>query len=262
MNEAFIGGIRIHYDVTGEEGSALLALNGKDSHMGWWHPDTVVALSAKNRLIRLDNRGSGKSEHPEQPYSIADMAADAVGLLDELGIAKAHVFGQSMGGMIAQEIAISYPERVDKLVLVATTCGVKRALPSWRMIQWLREKPGAFSASMTMSMLYSDAYLAKHPDVVDDLAKRMRVDPPNPKSMALQQLAAKSFDCGARLDKIQAPTLIIHGAEDWVFRPAHAKLLHRKIKGSKLVIVPGAGHGVFSQEAASVTEQIRTFVNG
>lgn len=259
LEKAFVNGVNICYDSVGE-GFPLIGITGKDSSMDWWHPEAKQAFSEKNRFVMLDNRGSGRSDAPTEPYGIADMAKDVVGLMDALGIEKAHLFGQSMGGMIAQEIAIEYPDRVAKLVLCGTTCGVARAVPSFRMIRFLLQRTTSFSAQNTLEMLFTKSYMRRHPDRIAALVERMEQAPPNPVSVQLHQRASRNFDSFDRLGRIKAPTLIIHGKDDWVFRAKHAELLHRRIAGSKLVLLPGAGHGVFAQERDAVLAEIRHFI--
>lgn len=239
----------------------MIGLTGKDSNMDWWHPAIKAALSERNRFIMLDHRGTGRSDAPTEAYGISDMAKDVVGLMDALEIDKAHILGQSMGGMIAQEIAIEFPSRVAKLVLCSTTCGVKRVPPSLRMLKWLMRKNAVFSPQDTVNMLYSKAYIQENPAMIASLVERMQIAPSNPRSMEIHKHANKSFDSYHRLGQISAPTLIIHGEDDWVFRPKHAKILNQHIPDSKLILFPGAGHGIFSQEYHKVLEEIHCFID-
>ncbi|MFD0671028.1 alpha/beta fold hydrolase [Cohnella sp. GCM10027633] len=260
MGRAFVNGIHLRYESEGE-GFPIVAITGKDGSMDWWHPAIKSALSAGNRLIMLDNRGTGGSDRPAEPYGIADMAKDVVGLFNVLGIDKAHLLGQSMGGMIAQEIAIEHPERVEKLILCSTTCGVRRALPTFRMIRWLARKPAEFDSRAALAMLFSDAYIRDNPEEIADLVERMSGSPPGAATMAMHKQASASFDSFDRLGRIEAPTLIIHGEDDWVFRPKHAEMLHKRIFNSRLVTYPRAGHGVLSQERLKALEEIRRFID-
>lgn len=260
MDKALANGMRICYESIGE-GTPIVAIAGRDSSMHSWPPAVKAALSRGHRLIVFDHRGTGQSDKPEAPYSIADLAKDVVGLMDALGIDKAHLLGMSMGGMIAQEIAISSPRRVAKLVLCSTTCGPTRLVPSWRMIKAMSRKPSVWSPRDTIDMLYTPAYQRDNPQLMAALTARMQSAPPDRKSMAIHRQASKCFDSLRRLWRIAAPTLIVHGEEDWVFRPRHAKLLHRRIPGSKLLLVPRAGHGVLFQEADAVTASVVDFLD-
>lgn len=260
MSTVFVNGVNICYESIGE-GFPLIGLTGKDSNMDWWHPAIKAALSERNRFIMLDHRGTGRSDAPTETYGISDMAKDVIGLMNALDIEKAHILGQSMGGMIAQELAIEVPSRVSKLILCSTTCGVKRVPPSFRMIKWLMRKNAAYSPQDTLNMLYSKAYIQENPDLIASLVERMRIAPSNSRSMETHHEASKNFDSYHRLGRISAPTLIIHGEDDWVFSPKHAKILNRRIPGSKLILFPHAGHGVFSQEHRKVLEEIHRFVD-
>lgn len=260
MDTVFVNGVTICYRSEGK-GFPLIGITGKDSNMDWWHPAIRSALSENYRFIMLDNRGSGRSDAPTEPYGIADMARDVIGLMDALGIDKAYLLGQSMGGMIAQEMAIEFPERVAKLILCGTTCGVTRALPSIKMLKWMWRKPTGFSPQDTLDMLYPEAYMRANPEKAAALVQRMQGAPPNPVGMNMHKQASRAFDSFERLGRISAPALIVHGEEDWVFRPRHARILHRRIAGSRLVLIPGAGHGVMSQEPRKVLEEIRRFLD-
>jgi pimeloyl-ACP methyl ester carboxylesterase len=260
LEKVFINGVNICYVSIGE-GFPLIGLTGKDSNMDWWHPTIKAALSKRNRFIMLDHRGTGRSDAPTEAYGISDMAKDVVGLMDALDIDKAHILGQSMGGMIAQELAIEFPSRVAKLALCSTTCGVKRVLPSLRMLKWLMRKNADFSPQDTLNMLYSKAYIQENPAMIASLVERMQIAPSTPRSMEIHKHASKSFDSYHRLGQISAPTLIIHGEDDWVFSPKHAKILNRGIPGSKLILFPHAGHGIFSQEHHKVLEEIHRFID-
>ena len=259
MNKAHVNGINICYDTSGE-GFPIIALTGKDGNMDWWHPAVKEALSENHRLVLLDNRGAGRSDAPTDAYGISDMAKDDIGLMDALGIGQAHVLGQSMGGMIAQEIAIEYPERVAKLILASTTCGLTRVRPSWKMLRWMFRKPAVFSPRDTLNMLYSKTYMRDNADQIAETVERMRSFPPSARTMAVHKEASRKFDSLARLGRIVSPTLIIHGQRDWVFRPPHAVLLRRHIPDSKLLMYANAGHGVLSQEHRLVMEEIRRFI--
>jgi len=260
LKKAFVNGVNICYESMGE-GFPLIGLTGKDSNMDWWHPEIKAALSERNRFIMLDQRGTGRSDAPTEAYGISDMAKDVVGLMDALDVDKAHILGQSMGGMIAQEIAIEFPGRVSKIILCSTTCGVKRVPPSLRMIKWLMRKDAAFSPQDVLNMLYSKSYIQENQVMIASLLERMQIAPPNMRSMEIHKYASKSFDSYDRLGRISVPTLIIHGEDDWVFSPKHAKILNRRIPGSKLILFPHAGHGVFSQEHIKVLEEIHRFID-
>ncbi len=260
MEKAFVNGINICYQSIGE-GFPLIGLTGKDSSMDSWNPAISAELSKRNNFIMLDHRGTGRSDAPTEAYNISDMAKDVIGLMDALNIKKAHILGQSMGGMIAQELAIEDPSRVSKLILCSTTCGIKRVPPSLRMIKKLVLKNTPYSPQDTINMLYSKTYIRENPELIATLVERMQIAPSNPRSMEIHREASKSFDSYHRLGRISAPTLIIHGEDDWVFSPKHAKILNRRILGSKLILFPHAGHGVFSQEDRKVLDKIHRFLD-
>jgi pimeloyl-ACP methyl ester carboxylesterase len=260
VEKVFVNGVNICYESMGT-GFPLIGLTGKNSNMDWWNPAIKAALSETNRFIMLDHRGTGRSDAPTKAYGISDMANDVEGLMNALDIDKAHILGQSMGGMIAQELAIQFPSRVSKLILVSTTSGVKRVRPSFRMIKWLMRKKAAFSTQDMLDMFYSNAYIQKNSDLIALFVERMQIAPSSPRSMEIHHQASKNFDSYHRLGQISAPTIIIHGEDDWVFSPKHAKILNQRIPNSKLILFPQAGHGVFSQEHRKVLEEIHRFID-
>src|SRR4051795_13001529 len=130
----------LHYESTGSGPAVLLIMGLGLPGAAWWRTVPVLARSA--RVITFDNRGSGRSDSPSGPYSIADMAADAVAVLDAAGVERAHVYGTSMGGMIAQELVLGHPDRVHALVLSATSPGGAAATPpDAETIAFLRRRP-------------------------------------------------------------------------------------------------------------------------
>ena len=123
-----VGDIHLHYDVYGE-GEPLLLITGFGASSATWRPEFVAALARSCTVITFDNRGTGRSDQPDGPMRMTLLADDAVGLLEHLGIARAHVLGMSMGGNIAQELALNHPRRVAGLVLGCTYCGDKAGVP-------------------------------------------------------------------------------------------------------------------------------------
>jgi pimeloyl-ACP methyl ester carboxylesterase len=259
MKTQFVNGVNLCYEIIGE-GFPFIYLMGKNSNMDWPLPSFKAALSKKNKLIMLDNRGAGRSDAPSETYGISDMAKDVIGLMDALEINKAHLFGLSMGGMIAQEIAIEYPERVEKLILCSTTSKITRLLPTIKMLKLLLRRSTVFSPQETIDMLYSAEYIKNNAEQINALIERMKIAPSDPRSIEIHHQACNRFDAYHRLNRIVAPTLILHGEDDWVFQPKHANILNRRIVGSKLILFPQAGHGLLLQEFRKVFEEIQLFI--
>ncbi len=177
--------------------------------------------------VRYDHRGSGRSGGGGLPTSMPQLAADAAELLDRLGIESAHVHGLSMGGMIAQELALRFPERVRGLVLAGTTPGGPRAV-----------RPAAAELARG-KWLFSPQFRREHPERVRELLRYFEL---RPSALRAHWWATVYHDTVSRLGQIQAPTLVMHGGADVMSPVSNARLLAERIPGAELAIVPGAGH--------------------
>ncbi len=244
------GDIRIHYRIVGE-GPPLLLIMGLSGDLSWWEP-LVPYLERHFRLILFDNRGAGLTDKPDMKYTISLFAQDTVGLMDALGIGAAHVFGVSMGGMIAQELALRHPGRVEGLVLGCTHAGGKGfVMPSIEAVQNMtltRGKSREEIARQTISILFGPRFQRESPQTVQAMIRRYVEHPPDRRPFTLQFWAALGHDCHDRLTGIRRPTLILTGDADVLVPPENSSILHDRIPGSRLVILPGAGHAFFIEE--------------
>ena len=197
--------------------------------------------------IVFDNRGSGRSQAPLRPTSMPELAADAVGLLDELDIASAHVYGVSMGGMIAQEVALRFPERVRGLVLGCTSPGGPRSVrPTVRELRVVAAAAASAPRSPVdgtlAAVLFSERFRRDEPERARFLLEHFRRHLPAAQGVAAQLLASVFHDTVSRLDQVQAPTLVLHGERDVMAPLDNARMLAERIPNAELAIVPGAGH--------------------
>ena len=197
--------------------------------------------------IVFDNRGSGRSQAPLRPTSMPELAADAAGLLDELGIASAHVYGVSMGGMIAQEVALRFPERVRGLVLGCTSPGGPRSVrPTVRELRVVASAAASAPRSPVdgtlAAVLFSERFRRDEPERARFLLEHFRRHLPAAQGVAAQLLASVFHDTVSRLDQVQAPTLVLHGERDVMAPLDNARMLAERIPNAELAIVPGAGH--------------------
>jgi pimeloyl-ACP methyl ester carboxylesterase len=251
-------GAKIYWDEQGS-GEPLLLIMGLSYPSYMWHRSRAV-LAQRLRTIALDNRGVGQSDAPPGVYSIAMMASDAAAVLDAAGVESAHVFGVSMGGMIAQEFALQYPERVRSLILGCTTAGGPHAV---------RAEPAVLQALMRQDMTPEESNEAIIPFIYDaatpreriyeDMAIRMKWYP-TPQGYAGQLQGIFGWEAYSRISQITAPTLVIHGETDRLIPPANARLITERIPGAKLALIPRAGHIFDSDQPGAAAHAIVEFL--
>lgn len=266
MPVAFVNGINIYYE---EHGHGFpLALIAGLGHASWSYFRQVDDLARDFRVITFDNRGVGKTDKPDQDYSISMFADDTSGLLEALGIEKAHVLGASMGGYIAQTLAWSHPDIVEKLVLVSTMFGGPSAVPMpASTLSFLTSRPQGTPEEIVrrgLALATSEDFVERDPDAVRKIVA-FQLSCPQPGSAYLRQLAA----CAAfladpsterRLADIKAPTLVLAGRDDKVVPAENATLLAARIPGARCVIMEGAGHLMFIQRPEEFNNLLRSFL--
>jgi pimeloyl-ACP methyl ester carboxylesterase len=278
-----VNGIRIEIEDSGPEGApVLLLIRGLASQLIHWPDAFVAALTGAGlRVLRFDNRDSGLSQkfdeagvpdfgsviagHAAPPYTLADMAADAVGVLDALGVERAHVAGISLGGMVTQQVAISHPERclsVASIMSSSGAAGLPPATPAaMEALTSVPEDPTDRECVITHNMrtqrvIESPAYPPSEVELRDYFERSYdRCYCPDGSQ---RQMAAVLADRGRaeRLAEVRVPTLVLHGAEDPLIHPACGEDTARCIPGAKLEIVPGMGHDVTTANAPIVAEHL------
>ena len=263
-NEAEINGINIHYREYGE-GEPLLLIMGLSANADWWGDRFLQPLAERFHVVTYDNRGAGRSSKPEGPYPIPVMAEDAVGLMDHLGWDSAHVMGASMGGMIAQELALNHPERVRRLVLLCTTCGGSDQVSASPEVLALLNAPRAGMseedlARFSMPLLFPQRYIEEHPQLVDEVVRTHLIAPIQPKCFVWQLQGVTMWSCGSRLADLRHPTLIVTGTKDVLIPPENSRVLARLIAGSRLMEIEGAGHGFQAMFPDEVAAEVLAFL--
>jgi pimeloyl-ACP methyl ester carboxylesterase len=258
-----VNGIQIYYEEKGK-GEPLILINGLAFPMDLWFAQ-IEELSKDFRVIALDNRGIGRSGQPDEEYSIAMMAADAAGLLKALGIEKAHIVGLSMGGFISQEIALSYPDVVNRLVLIATAMGGTRSLelgrPFWeKAAAEIYGKPPQDVYRIDLTLMSAPGFAKRHPDVIDK-AVALRMKHPQPLHAFLRQFAACNvFDVTNRAGSIAQPTMIILGQDDPIFPIPLAEDFRRTLPDAKMLVYENCGHAVLLEKPDQLSRDIREFL--
>ena len=257
MPEMLTHGISIEYDVHGD-GPPLILIGGLGFGRWSWFKQ-VPALSNRFRTIAFDVRGEQSLS-----YGVADLSAEVVTLLDHLGIEKAHVLGTSLGGFVAQELALERPDLVDKLVLVCTSYGshapeTMSPQALGRMLGWGALSPES-ATRRGLETATSDAYRDENPDEFNLILRWRLADSPSLATYYQQAMAGARFDASHDVENIASPTLVIHGADDRYMPVANAVALAESIPGAKLRVFEDAGHLVFIERAEEVNEEIVSFL--
>jgi pimeloyl-ACP methyl ester carboxylesterase len=230
------------------DGPPLLLVMGLGYARWGWDP-VVEPLSRRYRVITFDNRGIGESDKPPGPYSARVMAEDAIRVLDEHGVERAHVVGTSLGGMIAQELALGWPGRVDRLVLACTTPGgLYAAPPPTSFLRLLAEAPVREPLVMLRRFIENALAPTAPTALVERLYERRLADPPDPVGWQAQAVAGTTYDGYDRVSRIAAPTLVVHGTEDNVVAAANAEILGRLIPNARVELLGGCGHLFFWEQ--------------
>lgn len=253
---------RLHIERSGA-GEPLLWITGFAISSEVFAP-VIDDYTGRFDCIRYDNRGAGRSQAPWRPTSIPELAGDAVRLLDALGVDSAHVYGLSMGGMVAQEMAIRFPDRVRALVLGGTSHGGPRAvLPSRRLAAALggARTPAAVRAEVIGRALFSPGFRDARPDLVRVHLRNLAAHRASARGLAAHLAASVYHDTRARLHRIAAPTLVLHGGVDELTPPVNARLLADRIPDATLEVLPGAGHGYLLEAPAESHRRFTTWLD-
>lgn len=221
-----------------------------------------IAYQLRGRVVLIDNRGVGRSARGS--VSVLAMVGDVIAVLDDIGIGAAHVLGASLGGMIAQDLAVRYPERVDKLVLACTTPGWPFAYPmpsaTVRLTAASRRLPRDVAARRHVENALSAITLEQRPDLVEQILARQRSATASQATWQGQVAAGTSYVGGLRQRDIRARTLILHGEADRVVDPRNARLLAARIPHAQLITFPGRGHLFFWEDPAGFAAAITSLL--
>jgi 3-oxoadipate enol-lactonase len=253
MPYAYNSDVKIYWDDQGQGEPVLLIMGlGYPSDM-WFR--TRPVLNEQYRTIALDNRGVGKTDSPPGPYPIPVMAEDAAKVIKAAGCDQVHVIGVSMGGMIAQELALLHPELVKSLVLGCTTPGGPIAVPAAPEVLATLMARGNMTADEGVRAMIPFIYDESTPRerVEEDLTVRLRSFP-SAESYFAQVQGVMGFDSYSRLPQLKVKTLVIHGENDLLIPAVNGRLLAEAIPGAKLVMLPNASH-IFVTDQPEASEQ-------
>ncbi len=254
-----VPGARLHYDTAGEAGTPVLLVMGFGAPGRMWRKQ-VPALAARHRVAWFDNAGAGESRASVRLPTMVDMAGHAVGLADALGWDRMHVVGVSMGGMIAQELALSFRDRVRSLSLLVTHAGgVTSGLPSARAMSLFVRGfmgPRAGRADALQRLVFADDYLAgADRERISSVLDGEVVASGGARERLGQISAVLRHRAGPRLAQLAGlPTLVVKAGKDVLVRPRESDRLHALIPGSRLVEFRDAGHAVLLERSREVSE--------
>jgi len=243
-------GCRLYYETHGpRDGEPILLLEGLGGDIPGWRRNIPV-LARELFVVAFDLRGNGRSDAPDEAVTMSTFVEDAVAVLHFVGIDAAHVYGQSFGGMIATELALTHPERTRTLVLAATHPGGSHAVRVDSKVP--KDKPWL--------ALYAPGFAEANPEhVADDLAVGAR-QPQSRVGARRQWEAMRGFDAYDRLGSIRVPVLVLHGTEDRMVNVDNARILAERIPGAELHLLEGAGHLFHSERAEEADAAVLDFV--
>ena len=261
MATASDGRTRLHWECTGAGDPVLLITGLGLSGGAWWR--TVPVLSRRLRVITFDSRGVGHSSAFSHAYTTEALADDAVSVLDDLRLDRVHVYGFSLGGMVAQQLALRHPERVGSLVLGATNAGGPRTVRAdEEVMAFYRSRMGMRAedaARASVPFIYGPRCRSEHvARIEEDISQRL-AHPFAERAYRAQMFAAGVHNCYGRLPSIAAPTLVVHGHHDRIIPVANAQLIAERIPGARLQILEESGH-LYPTEEPEVDDAIAAFL--
>lgn len=269
MPKVKVDDIELYYELHGE-GTPLVMIMGWGRSSGSWGSKLIGKLSKFHRVIIFDNRGTGRSDKPDMEYSMWMLADDVAGLMDVIDVPKAHVLGISMGGFIAQELALNRPEKVLSLILCSTSCGgpdraQKRAELSAQN-RTLMNPPPELSREEVLKrqwgMIYSQRYVQENMEELMKAAAKPSKYPTPPFVWRRQAQAGLNFYTYDRLPNIRVPIMVLGGEEDIMTPPENFRILADNIPGAQLRLFKDAAHGFLWEVMDQAVRVILDFLAG
>lgn len=261
MPTVHVNGIRIYYETYGQ-GEALLLIAGI-GYGTWLWDKQIPELSKDFYVITFDNRGAGRSDKPDTEYTVPLLASDAYELLRALEVKRAHILGISLGGFIAQQLALDHPEIANKLILCSTSHGgPNMILPKGEILQFMAFGAGKDTFQRGIELAFSPEYMAKYPKEIARITERMRRNPQPRYAYLRQFMAPINFNSEPLLHKLTMPVLVMAGEADIVVPVENSRILAKKLPNAQLVTFPNAGHLFVVERADEVNKIIIDFLKG
>jgi pimeloyl-ACP methyl ester carboxylesterase len=252
----------MYYEIHGS-GFPLILIRGLGSNADHWYSQTP-AFSKQSKVIIFDNRGIGRSGGSKSHFDIPELAKDTVALMDAIEVPIAHILGLSLGGMIAQEVALSYPDRIRGLVLASAHCGGKRVVRvSDAGVSVMPEELYSNTRDRKQKateMMFSKKTLAGAPEVVENYLDVSSRYPPSEEVLQKMRNSVQAYDSFERLPLIQAPTLVISGEDDILVAPENSRILAARIPGAQLEIIKEGGHQLLIEKPDESNRIIMDFL--
>jgi pimeloyl-ACP methyl ester carboxylesterase len=267
MPKVNANGIEIYYETKGT-GTPLLLINGWGGNLDSWSTEMVDMLAKHHEVIMMDNRGTGRSSKPDEPYTVDMMAADSAELLENIGIKHAHVLGFSMGGIITQAFGINYPKKTLSFVLCGTQPGGLHRISSDPEVQMdlalianpLPEMTERDRTVKLLYLLYSDDYVEANLEAL--IKDETYSDYPTPDYALMRQSGAiAGFDSYDKLPEISFPVLVMAGMGDVLVPPVNSEILAERLPKAELVRLPNCGHGFLKQKTSEAVAYILGFLD-
>ena len=258
-----VNDINMEYEIHGE-GFPLVMIMGLGGSLEWWGAPLIEELSKHYKTVIFDNRGVGKTDKPEITYTIKMFADDTIGLMNALKIERAHVLGISMGGMIAQELVLDYPERVEKLVLCSTAASMGRILRFLaRIMIWVikgKMKTPEKTRDMFIPQLFTKEFIKENWDKIEEAKQTIFKSIATYDEFKRQLKATTKFDSRKRLKNIDKPVLIMHGKKDSMITYKASLKIAQLIPYPKLALFDNSAHAIFTQEPEKVITTLLEFL--
>jgi pimeloyl-ACP methyl ester carboxylesterase len=277
MPKVKVDDIQIYYEVKGE-GFPLVMINGLSDNLDCWDPRLIEALSKKFKLVLFDNRDVGRTDVSDREYAMKLFADDTAGLMNSLGISRAHILGISMGGMIAQEMVLNYPEKVAKLVLCSTGSQWCFSQEVSRIMLAVGELPPEELTKMILSLkvasdfpsdflkqqpfaviCFTSDFVKEQPDLANLVFQRSAEHPISKEGWRRQLNAIRGFKSYERLQQIKVPTLVLHGRKDIEIPPENGSILAKAIPNARLVYLEKSAH-YLAEETREVIKVLTEFL--